>query len=91
MTFSKHGLQDVTFHTLPQDAGQMVETSYGWYCGTDADGPQWLIRKLEYSGTTSFSCRRLAVDDSQFEPQDGVLPNCTGPWVDVLQSCGERA
>ena len=83
---------DMQFSTMQSDAGQIVKISYAM--SLKADGKGWLVRKTSDAadGSISFDVRKLKIDDSAFEPQNGILPNCVGEWLNIsrVDACEYR-
>jgi len=83
---------DMQFSTMQSDAGQIVKIGYAM--SLDADGNGWLVRKTSDAadGSISFDARKLKIDESAFAPQNGILPNCVGEWLNIsrVDACEYR-
>jgi hypothetical protein len=73
------------FGQLPRDAGQIVELHYA----VDWEYRLLVCRRF-YRGdrTTTYQVRDLDEDateeEREFEPQNGILPQCTGEWRNAV-------
>ena len=73
--------ENLIYHTLPQDAGQMVAVSY---CH-NLDG--FLYRRSYDQSDRTMAITRAVVDEdspTQYEPWNGVLPQTVGEDEELL-------
>ena len=76
-------VEKLDFHTMPEDQGQIVHVSYAvsWEWGV------LVCHTLDQSDREeSYSWATIDPDgDSDFEPQNGVLPDTDGNWAKLPQ------
>jgi len=79
---SQRVIDSLSFHMLPEDGGQIVETTYA----CDSDGV-WMRRYDRSDRTTSYSYARYPArateEKLEFEPQNSRLPR-HNRWRDVI-------
>lgn len=86
-------VDELRFHTMPQDQGQIVEISYAapWEFGPNGI---LVCHSLDRSDREeSYSWAEIAnneADDWEFEPQNGVLPTTTGAWHTIPKGVSDE-